>query len=197
MDQPTETEFGGNGGSQQSPEPWRLPTAYLLITVTGTLFSILAGVYIIFNLGSSVGYVPLETQYFYALLTVLLPSVFILFPFRRGLQAKTSVPFYDALVALSAFGIGVYFTMSGNAIIDEGWEYAAPQAAIYLCYAYWIIVLEALRRTGGTAVFVVAAIFSIYPVIAHLAPGFLEGPANDWSFTAAWHCSIPAVAHSS
>ena len=47
--------------------------------------------------------------------------------------------------------------------------------------------MEALRRTGGTAVFVVAAIFSVYPVVAHLAPGFLEGPANDWSFTATYH----------
>ena len=169
------------GGTGQQPVSLRrLPAVYLYITVTGTLFSVFAGIYIIFNLGSGLGYVPLETQYFYALLTVLLPSVFILFPFKRGLEAKTSVPIYDSLLSLSAFGIGLYFTLNGNAIIDEGWEYAAPSVAVYLCYAYWAIVLEALRRTGGTAVFVVAAIFSIYPVIAHLAPGFLEGPSNDW-----------------
>jgi TRAP transporter 4TM/12TM fusion protein len=172
---------------EQPPAQWQLPKPYLFITITGTLFSIVAAIYIIFNLGSSAGYVPLETQYFYALLAVLLPSVFILFPFRRGLGAKTSVPFYDLLLSVAAFGIGAYFTMNGNAIIDEGWEYAAPDIAVYLCYAYWAIVLEALRRTGGTAVFVVAAIFSVYPVVAHFAPGFLEGPANDWSFTATYH----------
>ncbi len=187
VNSPAEGASGGTGNAQQPPVLWRLPAPYLFITVTGTLFSIAAGIYIIFNLGSRAGYVPLETQYFYALLTVLLPSVFILFPFRRGLEVKTSVPFYDLLSAAAAFCIGAYFTANGNAIIDEGWEYAAPDIAIYLCYAYWIIVLEALRRTGGTAVFFVAAIFSVYPVMAHLAPGFLEGPANDWSFTATYH----------
>ena len=185
---PSTFEDKDPGDTGQAPTGLRrLPAVYLYITATGTLLSVFAGIYIIFNLGSGFGYVPLETQYFYALLTVLLPSVFILFPLNRGLEAKTSVPFYDSLLSLSAFGIGLYFTLNGNAIIDEGWEYAAPQVAIYLCYAYWAIVLEALRRTGGTAVFVVAAIFSIYPVIAHLAPGFLEGPTNDWSFTATYH----------
>jgi TRAP transporter 4TM/12TM fusion protein len=182
-------------GSEETEAPseatpanlWQLPNRYLFVTVTGTLLSIVAGIYIIFNLGATVGYVPLETQYFYVLLTVLLPTVFIIFPFRRGLEARTAVPFYDVLLAVAAFGIGAYFTVNGNAIIDEGWEYAAPDLAVYLCYAYWLLVLDALRRTGGTAVFVVAAIFSVYPVVAHLAPGFLEGPANDWSFTATYH----------
>jgi TRAP transporter 4TM/12TM fusion protein len=169
------------------PAKWLLPRGYVIVTVTGTLLSILAGIYIIFNLGSRIGYVPLETQYFYLLLTVLLPLVFILFPFNRGLEAKKSVPAYDVALALAAFGIGSYFTISGNAIIDEGWEYAAPDIAIYLCYVYWVLVLDALRRTGGIAVFIVATLFSVYPVVAHLAPGFLEGPANDWSFTATYH----------
>ena len=164
-----------------------LPRRYLLLTVTATLLSILAAIYIIFNLGSQVGYVPLETQYFYLLLTVLLPTVFILFPIRRTLTTRSSVPVYDLVLALAAFGIGGYFTFNGNAIIDEGWEYAAPDLAIYFSFAYWLIVLDALRRTGGTAVFVVAAVFSVYPVIAHLAPGFLEGAQNDWSFTATYH----------
>jgi TRAP transporter 4TM/12TM fusion protein len=173
--------------TSKSAAQWLLPRPYLLIVVAGTLASIIAGIYIIFNLGAWAGYVPLETQYFYVLLTVLLPLVFILFPFNRGLERKRSVPALDLVLAALAFGIGGYFTAKGNRIIDEGWEYAAPDVAIWLCYVYWVLVLEALRRTGGTAVFVVAAIFSIYPVFAHLAPGFLEGPANDWSFTATYH----------
>jgi TRAP transporter 4TM/12TM fusion protein len=176
--------------SPEAPQPagWKLPRVFLIVTLASTLVSIAAAVYIIFNLGARVGYVPLETQYFYLLLTVLLPLVFILFPFNRNLEeARRSVPAYDIVMALAVFAIGGYFTFNGTAIIDEGWEYAAPDLAIYLCYVYWALVLEALRRTGGTAVFVVALLFSVYPVVAHLAPGFLEGAANDWSFTATYH----------
>ena len=97
------------------------------------------------------------------------------------------MPYYDIIIALGALGIGIYLTINGNAIIDEGWEYSAPHIAVYCCFAYWIIILEALRRTGGIAVFLVAATISIYPVVAHLAPGFLEGAQNDWSFTATYH----------
>ena len=166
---------------------WHLPKQYLVFVISGTLFSVLAAIYIIFNLGDSFGYVPLETQYFYGLLTVLLPSVFILFPLVPRQQPKSSVPYYDIIIALGALGIGIYLTINGEAIIDEGWEYSAPQVAVYCCFAYWIIILEALRRTGGIAVFLVAATISIYPVVAHLAPGFLEGVQNDWSFTATYH----------
>lgn len=156
-------------------------------TLTSTGLAIVAGVYVIFGLGPRIGYVPLETQYFYFLLTVLLPNVFILFPGGNRNVARTRVPLYDGLIAVAAFCIGLYFVINAEAIIDEGWEYAAPTVSTVLSYAYWIIVLEALRRTGGTAVFLVAAVFSVYPVVADLAPGFLEGPANDWSFTAAYH----------
>ena len=175
--------------SPEAPQPagWKLPRVFLIVTLASTLVSIAAAVYIIFNLGARVGYVPLETQYFYLLLTVLLPVVFILFPFNRNLEARSSVPAYDVVMALAVFVIGGYFTFNGAEIIDEGWEYAAPDLAIYLCYVYWALVLEALRRTGGTAVFVVALLFSVYPVMAHLAPGILEGAANDWSFTATYH----------
>lgn len=173
--------------SVDSGPTWNLSRPALTATVTGTLLSIFAGIYVIFGLGSKVGYVPLETQYFYFLLAVLLPNVYIIFPASRRALRRTRVPIWDVGLALAAFAIGMFFAVSAESIIDEGWEYAAPTISTVLGYAYWAIVLEALRRTGGNAVFAVAALFSVYPVFADLAPGFLEGPANDWSFTAAYH----------
>lgn len=48
--------------------------------VAGTVASCLLALYRMFNLGHLVGYVAIENRYFYAVLAVLLPLAFILFP---------------------------------------------------------------------------------------------------------------------
>lgn len=161
---------------------------WLLIASIG---SVVVSIYVIFGLGNRLGlYVPLETEYFYLMLGMLLPLVFLLFPFKSikaGTVATGRVPLYDlALVAITV-GLSVYFILHGNEILQDGWEYLPPEPAKWCAFAMWLVVLEATRRTGGLAIFIICVVFSVYPVYAHLAPSVLEGQSTSWTISGAFY----------
>lgn len=152
----------------------------------GAIGSVFLSAYMIFGLGNVFGtYVLLETEYFYIMLAMLVPLVFLLFPLGSASQHR--LPWYDALLAAISFAIAMYFTVKGNAILTQGWEYTAPTHALALAFVFWAIILEALRRAGGTAIFVICLLLSVYPVFSHLAPGFLKGQAVSATVTAGFH----------
>ena len=154
--------------------------------IIAALVSTFASVYIFFNLGNRLGlYVPLENEYFYVILAVLLPLPFLLYPLTQG--QRDYIPWYDLLLAVIAFAIPAYFCWQGNAILDDGWEYDAPQHAIWLAFVFWLIVLEVTRRAGGNAIFIICLVVSIYPMFSHLTPGFLSGESIPAEVTAGFH----------
>ncbi len=148
--------------------------------------TVFVSAYVIFGWGNVWGtFVPLETEYFYFVLALLLPLAFIIYPLRKA-QVK-QVPWYDALLALITFLITGYFALKGNEILEIGWEYDAPVHARYLAFILWALVLEACRRAGGNAIFVICMITSIYPIFGAYAPGFLEGEGISAQVTAGFH----------
>ena len=130
-------------------------------------------------------YVPLETEYFYVMLALLLPLSFLLYPLNQA--QRWYIPWYDLVLALAALIIPAYFCIQGNAILDEAWEYDAPPHAIWLAFTLWALVLEATRRAGGNAIFIICLLVSIYPIFSHLAPGFLNGEPIPAEVTAGFH----------
>ena len=165
----------------------RLSPFWMTLLLVSAMTSVFMAVYVIFNLGITVGVVPLDTQYYYAMLAALLPLVFFLYPVWPGVGPKDRVPWYDAVVAVLTLCVAAYFVAAGESIIDEGWEYDAPDHAIYLTYFIWVVALEATRRAGGLVIFIICLIFSLYPILAPYAPGFLQGEANEWADTATYH----------
>ena len=223
--------------------PW-LANAWLLLAA---LTSMLISIYIIFGLGNQLGlYVPLETEYFYIMIAVLLPLPFLIYPTGDPRQSTTGlldvfpsslaltvptfltmqlagvlplaamgtignaitfavllglfaipyylrrhdqeyVPWFDVLLAVVSFCVAGYFALKGNEILDVGWEYDAPEHAKYLAFLLWALVLEATRRAGGTAIFYICLIVSIYPMISHYAPGFLFGEPVTPEVTVGFH----------
>ena len=83
---------------------------WLLIASIG---SVLVSIYVIFGLGNRFGtYVPLETEYFYVMLGMLLPLVFLLFPFKSiapGSVQSGGVPWYDLILVAITVALSVYF----------------------------------------------------------------------------------------
>ncbi len=157
-----------------------------LCVLVGAAGSVFLSAYMIFGLGNVFHtYVLLETEYFYVMLALLIPLVFLIFPFTKASQGR--LPWYDALLALAAFMIPAYFTYKGDAILNQGWEYTAPLHAKALAFVYWAVILEALRRAGGMAIFVICLVISIYPIVSHLAPGVLKGQAVSAAVTAGFH----------
>ncbi|MEO8187432.1 MAG: TRAP transporter fused permease subunit [Burkholderiaceae bacterium] len=72
-------------------------------------------------------------------------------------------------------------------MLQEAWEFMAPTTAVWVAAVGWLLLLEATRRAGGTAVFVVVALVSIYPVFAAQMPGPISGLPQPFTTTAAYH----------
>jgi TRAP transporter 4TM/12TM fusion protein len=165
------------------------------VLLGAAFFSIALSIFSIFNFavplkaytGYTIPLLALETQYYYAMMALLLPLVFLLYPVWPGVGRMDRVPWYDALLALATLGICSYFMYAGGPIIDDGWEYDAPPHATYMTYALWAICLDATRRSGGMIIFLICALISTYPVFAPYAPGFMEGQSIDWQTTASYH----------
>ncbi len=151
-----------------------------------SILSTMISIYMLFGVGNFLGtYVLLDTEYLYAMIALLLPLPFIIYhptP-RKG----NKIPWYDIIFATSTFIIASYFCFSGSLILEEGWEYLAPTHAKIMAFILWGLVLEASRRAGGNAIFIICLIISIYPAISTFLPGFLNAPAQPWDTTATFH----------
>ena len=143
----------------------------------------------LWNLQWLVGLTLLENQYLFILAALLLPVAVLSYPASAAELAHPAsghVPWYDWL-ALAASGIAGYFAWTGKTNLSEGWEYAAPLEARWLAVFFWLIVLEALRRTAGTLIAVIAFVFSLYPLVAASLPGIIRGAERPFLDTMAFH----------
>jgi len=125
----------------------------------------------------------LDLQYLYWLLFLLMPFVFAYWPAHKG-APMDRVPWYDVVLFVITALVSVYFVFYGGRILDEGWEYEVPRDAVeaqYLAYVLWALVLDATRRAGGIAIFVIVALFSVYPFVADQLPGILLASSPDWT----------------
>ena len=138
------------------------------------------------NLGFFVGEVLLDTAYLYALAALLVGLVFLFVPATKS-AARDHVPWYDAVLFVASVGVFCYFAFNSFRIISEAWEFMSPPEAVAVSIIGWALLLEATRRSGGTAVFVVVGLVSLYPVYAELMPGPIAGLGQDLYTTMAYH----------
>ncbi len=143
-----------------------------------------------FTLRFFVGFTMLDTEYYWGLLTTLVPLAFIVYPVRAGLHVDR-VPLYDLFLFLLSSGLCVLMALTARDSAAEGWEYSAaivaPGWAMWSAVALWVLVLEALRRAGGTALFVIMTLFSLYPLFAGIVPAPLNSTSVSMLDTAAFH----------
>ena len=132
------------------------------------------------------GIILLFNHYLYAILALLLPLTFVYFPPTAGAR-RDGVPWYDVVLCVATFAVCVYFFVNATKIVDHGWEFVAPDHAIYASYVLWALVLEAVRRAGGPAIFLIVGVISLYPLVADQMPGPVSGLASTFSEAAAYH----------
>ena len=140
----------------------------------------------ILNLGFFVSYTLLDNAYLYLLCALLVGTVFLFLP-ASGRARQDGVPWYDALFYLLTVAVFVYFAANAHRILQEAWEFMAPTTAVWVAAVGWLLLLEATRRAGGTAVFAVVAVISLYPVYAGHMPGPISGLPQPFHTTAAYH----------
>jgi len=177
-----DTEAATNEGGRHRS----LSTGWRLLLMTATILVTFLAVNQLFNLGFFVGHIWLDNKYQYALFGLLVPLVFLIFP-AAGKANKNKVPWYDALAATTMFGLLIFFFSNAELIVDSGWEMGAPTHVVALGFILWLLVLEATRRAGGTALFLIVFLISLYPLYADVMPGPISGLSSSPADTLAYH----------
>ena len=127
--------------------------------------------------------ITLQNHYYYALIGLLLPLCYLLNPsFRRPRSYL-----FDGALSLAAFVSCIFFFINTENMLDYGWEFLAPDYAVWVSYLLWALILEAVRRSGGWVLFSLVLVFSLYPIVAENLPGPISGMASSPGETAAYH----------
>src|SRR5512134_1367886 len=129
-----------------------------------------------------VGFTPLNTEYYYALVLVVLPFVYVIFP--GGPRARLDgVPWYDTVLFAITAVTAAYLLVHIRRAAELGWEFGgAPRDVVAAGFVMWALLMEALRRTGGWGLVLSVLPFTLYPLFA--GAGWL-GPLKGTQSTAA------------
>lgn len=141
-----------------------------------------------FALKFGVGFTPLNTEYYYGLLLVTLPFVFVIFP--PGENARTDrVPWYDALLFVLSAGVSLFLMANIRQAAELGWEFGgAPASVVWAGFAMWALLMEGLRRTGGWSLVLSVFPFTVYPLFAGAGwLGPLKGNESSAAQASAFH----------
>jgi TRAP transporter 4TM/12TM fusion protein len=131
-------------------------------------------------------YVIPEMSYFSILIGAFISSSFLIFPATKT-ASRDGVPWYDTILAILSL-LGPLYVMYYNLeIITGGWEVVPPMTAKVLSLITWILIIEVVRRTGGTMLACVILVVSTYPLYAFLCPGILESKQYSLSRILGFH----------
>ena len=141
-----------------------------------------------FALRFFVGFTPLNTEYYYGLVLVMLPFVFLIFP-GTGRASLTRVPWYDAILFVLTAAVSLYLMLHIRKAAELGWEFGgAPRDVVWAGYALWALLMEGLRRTGGWGLALSVMPFTFYPLFADASwLGPLKGTESTPEQASAYH----------
>ncbi len=163
------------GKTSEKPQPERYRTLQgplRLVFLTGTLAAVTASIVQIFHIVVG-GYVMESRMYLGVLMAALVPQVFLVLP-ATSRSSRERVPWYDLGAAVLFFACAVYVIVHAMDIQLRGWSIRPPIPALWLGIAAWVLVIEAVRRTTGTALALIVLVMSAYPLIAGFMPGILS-----------------------
>jgi len=141
-----------------------------------------------FTLKFLVGFTPLNTEYYYALVLITLPFVFVIFPSSERARLDR-VPWYDTLLFVLTMAVSLYLMFNIRKAAELGWEFTgAPGPVVWAGYLMWAVLMEGLRRTGGWSLLLSILPFTLYPLFADSAwLGPLKGNESSAAQASAYH----------
>jgi TRAP transporter 4TM/12TM fusion protein len=135
-----------------------------------------------------IGFTPLNTEYYYALVLVMFPFVFVMFP--AGARARMDgVPWYDGVLFAVTVAASAYLLLHIRRAAELGWEFGgAPADVVAAGFVMWALLMEGLRRTGGWGLVLSVLPFTLYPLFAGAGwLGPLKGTQSTAAQTSAYH----------
>ncbi|MDX2483957.1 MAG: TRAP transporter fused permease subunit [Pseudodonghicola sp.] len=163
-----------------------LTGTWRILLVLAAIAAIAVVINQLFNLKFFFGFTLVGPSFLYLLAFFILPFIFILAPATPG-AARDRVPLYDVALALLTAGVLLFFNLNSETIVMAGWEYVAPLPAQIVAGLFWLLLIEASRRAGGTALGIIVAIFSVYPLVADMVPGPIQGFPQSATTTAGFY----------
>lgn len=152
--------------------------------IVGTLLGVFMVVHQLFNLRIG-GLVLIQGRYLYLLGGLFLALSFLIF---RANGKKTACPaVLDWGLAAASLMASGYLAVMAQKNLSQGWEYAAPEVAQYVAYAFIALVLEGTRRAGGLVLFLIVGVFSLYPTFAGSVPDPFSGFQSTLSEAVTYH----------
>jgi TRAP transporter 4TM/12TM fusion protein len=141
-----------------------------------------------FALRFFIGFTQLNTEYFYLLIFCMLPFTFLIFP-GSPKASVVRVPWYDVVMFAGTAAAAFYLMIHIREAAELGWEFGdPPPSIIWAGYVMWIVLLEALRRTGGWSLMLCVLPFTVYPLFAGASwLGPLKGNQSTLEQTTAYH----------
>jgi TRAP transporter 4TM/12TM fusion protein len=141
-----------------------------------------------FTLRFFVGFTPLNTEYFYLLILCMLPFTFVIFP-GSARASVDRVAWYDVVLFAITAAASFYLMINIRKAAELGWEFGdPPEPVIWAGYLMWIVLMEALRRTGGWSLLLSILPFTVYPLFAGASwLGPLRGNQSTLDQTTAYH----------
>jgi TRAP transporter 4TM/12TM fusion protein len=161
---------------------WRFA---LLVAAAATIFLCLNQQFV---LRFFVGFTPLNTEYYYGLVLLMMPFVFIVFPAHEKAELDR-VAWYDQLLFGLTVAVSTVLMFSVRRAAELGWEFSgAPEPVVIAGYFMWAMLMEGLRRTGGWGLVLSILPFTLYPLFADSAwLGPLKGTESSAAQASAYH----------
>jgi TRAP transporter 4TM/12TM fusion protein len=119
-----------------------------------------------------IGWNFLAEQFLAVILGLALALVFVTRPARRSEGLRTSLPWYDAVLALLALGTGIYVAFVYPRLLSDFFE--MPRDGLVTSWILFVLVIEGLRRASGWSLVVVVLAFTLYALVGHLVGGDLQ-----------------------
>lgn len=166
-----------------------LGPVWTTIILAITVLAVAAAVNQLFNLGFfkiTIGKVLVYNRYLYLVAGLMISMIFVVLPATKR-SSRTRVPPYDAVLLALTLCLTGYLVFFAEDILDEAWEYNAPDHGLYFSVVMWAVILEAGRRAGGIAVFIIVAVISLFPTYADRMPEVISGVGQTFLDTAGFH----------
>jgi TRAP transporter 4TM/12TM fusion protein len=162
--------------------PWR----WLLVVMTAATIALCINQQ--FTLRFFVGFTQLNTEYYYLLILLMLPFTFLIFPGSSSARLDRP-PWYDVALFVAAAAASVYLMLNVRKAAELGWEWGgAPSAVVVAGLVMWVLLMEALRRTGGWSLLLSVLPFTVYPLFAESGwLGPLRGNQSSLDQAIAYH----------
>src|SRR5438046_5564534 len=96
----------------------------------------------------------------------MLPFTLLIFPGTETAPLDR-IPWYDLLLFVATFAASIWLMLNVRRAAQFGWESdGAPKTIIAAGLARWVVLREALRRTGGWGLLLSVFPLTLYPVFA-------------------------------